>query len=469
MNITQEKTDDLLAKITIHLSPEDYKPEVTDELKKQARKASLPGFRPGKVPVSVVRRMVGLGVLVKKVNEKLGKKLNDYIVEQELNILGDPLPIDKVSEDYFDVHCNKELEFAYEVGLAPDFEVNWEIDEVPVLYELEIDDAYLEKELDQYKDRFGKSSMPKEVAKGDIIFGRLTEVGEEAETEEVEKAGVEEEKGGFEKMIALNPARINNEAVFEPFIGRKLDEELELDIFSLAETVAEIANLLFMSEEEVEALRDKKTSFSIRRINRISMAEMNPEFFNKVFDIAEGSEDWIESEEDFITKLKESMAKNLAIEANHRFRANFREKLMEANQLQLPDTFLKRWLKATNEKMSEEEIEKQYGGFTKNTKWSLITNKIAKDESSLKLEKEEIEDSLLESIRQHMPGIEKEQEEQYLKHAFDNEEIINSHVNRLFEDKLFTYIEEKVQPSRESISVTDFLDLDKENNKEDKA
>lgn len=449
MNISLEKSEDLQGTITLLLSPEDYKKEVNEELKRQARKASLPGFRPGKVPVSVVRRMVGLSVLIEKVNGIIGEELPKYISEQELNLLGDPLPKDQKSEDYFDVLCNKELEFSFDVGFAPEFELNLDIPELPSQYQIEIDDEYIEKELEKLKDRFGESSNPEEIAKGDTIFGRLTEVDEDGENTEV----------GFEKMISLGPMRIKKEEIFEPFFGKKLDDTLDLDIFSLADTAEEIAQLLFMEVGEVEDLREKKFSFTIKRITRVTMAEMNPTFFNKVLQIPEGDEQWVEDEQEFLKQFREILEEDFGDSPKFRFQRDLRDKILEINPLELPDPFLKRWLKAVNEKMSDEDIEQQYEGFSKNTQWSLIKEKLAKEHEDLKVETEELEASILDSLKQNMPYMDATQEAQFMEHAIQNREIVNNHFTRLSEDKVFEFLSKEMTPDLEVITATDFINM----------
>jgi len=181
LNITLEEKENLTADIVLHLASEDYKDQVVSELKKLAKKASLPGFRPGKVPVQVVRKMYGTSVVIEEINKLVSQSLQNYIEENELDILGDPIPQGQKSEEDFDPEGNKDMEFVFEVGLAPSFEVDLNLPELPPYYEVEIDDKFLEKELNIYREHFGETSNPEEYKKGDIVFGKVFEVDENGE------------------------------------------------------------------------------------------------------------------------------------------------------------------------------------------------------------------------------------------------------------------------------------------------
>ncbi len=272
MNITQESTGNLTANITVLLSPEDYKPQGTEELKKQAKKASMPGFRPGKVPFGLVRKMVGMPVLIEEVNKIVSKALSDYLRDEEINLLGDPMPNTQKTEDDFDVNCEKELDFVFEVGLAPQIEVDYKLKKKPTKYNISIDDAFLSEQIENFKDRFGEVSNPEEVAKGDIMYGRIHEVDGEGNAVE----------GGFDKMIALNPDRVESKSFFKPYIGKKVDEVFDLDVFKIAKKHADVAEVLFMQEDELKELKGKAMKMELKKINRVETAEMNEEFFGKV-------------------------------------------------------------------------------------------------------------------------------------------------------------------------------------------
>jgi len=195
LNITHTEIQPLTSEITLHLAPEDYKEQVMKTLKEHAKKANLPGFRPGKVPMGMIKKMVGKSVLIEELNQIIQKELFDYIEKEKLDILGNPIPKDTKSEDYFDLGLNKELEFTFEVGLAPEIELQWDKLEAIEDYEIEIDEEYLEKELENQRERHAEVTNPEEVQEGDIIYGKLEEIDDQEQL-------VEE---GYERMIVLIP------------------------------------------------------------------------------------------------------------------------------------------------------------------------------------------------------------------------------------------------------------------------
>ncbi|MCB0843035.1 MAG: trigger factor family protein, partial [Bacteroidetes bacterium] len=225
MNITQVSTGDLTASITILLESADYKGKVNEELKKHAKKASMPGFRPGKVPVGVVKRMVGKSVVIEEVTRSVSDLLSDYIKDNEIKILGDPLPRDRKTEDDFDINCDKDMEFLFDIGLAPEFSLDYSLSAKPPIYEIEIDEAFLNEEIKNYQDRFAEVTNPESVAEGDVIYGRLYEVNEEGE----------EVEGGYSKMIGINPERVDNKDLFKSFYGKELEYTTDFELFQLGE------------------------------------------------------------------------------------------------------------------------------------------------------------------------------------------------------------------------------------------
>lgn len=452
MNIQQESTGALTANIHLHLDPADYKDEVYQELKKHARQANVPGFRKGKVPVGMIKKMVGSSVVVEEVNKKVSSALSNFLKDEELRILGHPLPVGQLQEEDFDVDCTKELDFTFEIGLAPEFEVNFDLADAPMLYEIEIDDAFLNQELDSYRDRFADVTNPEEAAEGDIIYGSLEEVNEEGEV-------VEE---GFQRMISLNPTRVENDAFFAPFPGKKIDETVDIDIFTMKEDPAEIGKLLFL-EEEIEELKDKKLQFTLKRLNRIAHAELNEEFFGKVAGMLQWEETEFESEEAFLSKMREHLTKDMKESAKWHFRNEAQKGLMELNALSLPDEFLKKWMLENEEKYkTEDEVEEAYPEYSKSIVWSLIVEKLKEANEGLQVDREDLETSIRVAIEESFANrgepIQPEMMEEYVNYSLQNQEMMDMHYNRLTNDRLYEFLEEKITAASGTISATDFLE-----------
>ncbi len=451
MNITQQYTADLIAEITIHLQPEDYKEPVLKILREQAKKASLPGFRPGKVPLNMIKKMIGKSVMIEELNKILQQELFDYIDNQKLDILGNPIPIDQKDEDYFDLELNKELEFTYEVGLAPEFELN--LDELGEFtrYEIVVDDEYLDQEIEIQRDRHGEVQNPEQVADGDVIYGKLFETDEEGN----------ELEDGFEKMIVLNPSRIENPEALAEFTGKELEYTVVWSPEKLDKSDEKVAELLFMETHEWQEVKTKKLAFTIKRINRLTKAEINPTFFNNViypYGQAQGEAAEEITEEEFRKKfsdmLKKEWDQELAAGVNHKIR----DKLFELHPVDLPDSFLEKLHQAEQKKeMSEHELEHSYESYARSMRWTLIVDKIRKENPEVDITENELKSAILTLYKQYSPDIPQDQEDTLIQSVMQNPEIVNSQSSRLIEDKVFRFLKEKVAIKTEETTLSEFL------------
>jgi len=181
VNVTQNRIDELNSTIHIHLEPADYAPGVQEEIKNYARKAQMPGFRKGKVPNSLVKKMVGVGVVVDVVSKKISRELDNFIKDNDLQLLGEPLPTIKHDESYFDIDCKKDLEFEFEIGLAPEFDLNLEVSEAITQYKIVPSEQDIDDKIVEVRERFGDMENPEEVAQDDIVFGVIEEINEAGE------------------------------------------------------------------------------------------------------------------------------------------------------------------------------------------------------------------------------------------------------------------------------------------------
>ncbi|MDP5172161.1 MAG: hypothetical protein NWR72_18095 [Bacteroidia bacterium] len=450
MEITQVSTGNLTAEIRVQLTPDDYKQAVTDEIKKQSKKVSVPGFRPGKIPFTLVRKMLGISVVVEEVNRKVTHELVHYIQDNKLNILGEPIPVAMKNEEDFDLECTKVLDFAFEVGLAPDISLDFSKLEIPAKYIIKVDDPFLNKEIDNYVDRFGGVTNPDDAQAGDILYGRGVEVDDAGEVLE----------GGFDRMMAFNPDRVKNDAFFTPFFGLQVDEKKEFDLFSMSDDAAAIAEILFMEAEEVEALKGKKLAFELKKVNRVGKAEMNPEFFAKVGNAYgwENVED-VQDEVTFRSILAAKIEEELKDSAGYQFRNDLQKTIMENFSIELPDEFLKKWLLKKDE-FTEEKLETEYDQFAKSVTWSLIVESV-KEKADLDVSEEEVKQAVAASLMKMLgrSGMDANPEmmNQYMEYAMQNQEMVDGEYRKLLDDKLYRYFETELAPASREISATDFV------------
>ncbi|MDX2246311.1 MAG: trigger factor family protein [Bacteroidia bacterium] len=457
MNITLEKTGDLTSEIKIHLLSDDYKTKVEEELKRQARKAVVPGFRPGKVPLGMVRKMVGKAVVIDEVTKAFSKSLSDYIEEQKLNILGEPLVKDELQEEDIDLNCEKEVELTFEVGFAPDFELNTNLENRVKKYDIQVDDVMINSEIESLQDRYADVSNPEVVAPKDVIYGKLFETDENGDAL----------SEGFEKMVALNPERVENQEIFPPFIDKKIGDILPLDIFSLATEEAKVREILFVDADQLEALKDKPLRFEVKRINRLTKAALDEAFFQKVAKANnwEDAESYTD-EASFRAKLTAQIKEEMEESSTWYLQNQMRKALTEVNTLSFPEEFLKKWLLKSNKESKEEDIEKDLPEMLKSLNWTLIVNKVNELYPETKTEMEEVKEDIKVYMKERYAHMEELNDEKRLddlvNYTLQNEELLRMHVKRISDKKLFDKLNEIITLESETISATDFSELMKQ-------
>lgn len=432
MEITQRVLGDLNAEITIHLEPEDYKHAVDKELKQQAKQANLPGFRVGKVPVGMVRKMVGLSVLIKEVDKTLKSSLYNYIKDNNLKLVGSPLPLGERTEDYFDVNCEKALDFSFEVGFEPDFSLNLQPEQAVELVELTVSDADIDKEIAHLLDRYGDMSEPETIEKGDIIYGRLYESNAEGEA-------LEE---GFSQIIVLNPERIENEAFFEKFEGKGADFVAELDLFGLFDTVDKIAEFTRRREEEIEGLRGKTLFFKVMKMNRILRAKLDDDFakqaltgFGKIYE-EEDPSPTVDDLRDFLRESLEEELKSISLRYN---RSKLINTLIESHAFPLPENFLEKWymVQEENEEANKQREPQDLPSFLKGLRFVLISRKLSEMfPEALKITHEELEAKAMSLYGRYLSSLPPEEQAKLIENVIHSEEFVNSVAPQIQEEKV---------------------------------
>lgn len=449
MNITQNKVDDLNSIIRIELSPADYSPAVKEEVKKYARKASMPGFRTGKVPNGLVKKMLGVGVVVDIVSKKVTEELQNFINEKDLSILGEPLPVEKRDESYFDVDCNKDLEFEFMLGLSPDFELDLDFSEAITKYEIEPAEEVINERIAEVRERFGDMENPEEVAEGDIVFGVLEEVDEKGE-----KVG-----DGFSKSIPLNPKRLDAKGIFKALAGKKLEDSIPFSFDDLPDGIETAKTVFLFSDEEVEASKDKKLRFRIGRINRTILAELNEEVFRKAL----GDETEVKDEAGFREHIKNELKEEYEMRTLNHFRGEIKKALEAKHEMDFPTEFLKKYLKETQEDVTDENVEERYEQSLEGLKWTLIVERIQKEyKEETEIKDGEIEAKIKESLGGSMSvNANDEMMDQYVNYVMQNEQMARQYVYRLLDDKIFGILEDKVASEIKTVSPAEFETLTK--------
>ena len=447
MNISQEKKDSLNAVIKINIDTEDYQARVNKAINDQAKKATIPGFRKGMVPASHIKRMYGKSILVDEINNLLSDTLNNYLNEQQLEVLGQPLPkVDNAKEYNWDFTDN--FEFNYEVGLAPEFSVDFGPEDKLTSYKIKVDDETLASRIKNLRRSYGKMTNPDVSADDDVLYGELAQLSADGSVFE----------GGINNVTSIRLDQVTNEAVKASLIGLKKDDVVEFDIQQAFDNdAAKVAGLLKIEEAEAADLKSK-FQLTVKNVNRLEESDLDQAFFDKIFEPGT-----VTTEEEFRTKITEELESMMVQDADNKLQGEMYKYVLDKIHFELPDEFLKRWLKATNEKLSDEELQGGYDDFAKNLKWTLIGNKVVRD-NDIKIEYNEVLDLAKARIdaqfRMYSPQpIAEDQLNQYAVQFLQDKE----NANRIFEEakslKVFEYLKSKVTLNEKEITFDEFSKL----------
>lgn len=363
MNITQEKVNDLNAVVKIKIAPADYTEKVEKSIKEQAKKANLPGFRKGMVPPAHIKKMYGRSILVEEINNLLSESLNKHLTDNKVEILGQPLPVMDDSKE-FKWDYTDEFEFDYELGLAPAIDVNITSKNKFTDYKVKADGETLASRIKNIRKSYGKMTNPEVSAEDDVIYAELTQLGTDGSVFE----------DGINATGSIRLDQVTDKKILKSLIGLKKDDVLELDVpKAFDKNAGIIAKLLNISEEDAAELKSK-FRVTVKNVNRLEEADLNQEFFDKLF--GEGT---VTDEAGFTARITEEIEGMFQQDADRKLQNDIYTALIDSVKIDLPDEFLRKWLKATNEKLTEEELAEGYDDFAKNLKWTLIENKLIKD------------------------------------------------------------------------------------------
>jgi len=447
MNISQEKIDNLNAIVKINITPADYQPRVEKAIKDNAKKAKIPGFRAGMVPASHIKKMYGKSILVDEINNMLSDTLNKYLEDEKLEVLGQPLP--KIEDEKsYNWDFADDFEFKYEVGLAPEFSIDFSSKDKLTQYTIKVDADTLASRIKNIRRSYGKMTNPDVSADDDVLYGELAQLSPDGSVFE----------DGITNTASVRLDQIKDEKIKTSLIGLKKDDVVTLDIQKAFDNdAAKVAGLLKIDEETAADLRSN-FSLTVKNVNRLEESDLNQEFFDKLF--GEGT---VTTEEGFRTKITEELESMMVQDAERKLQDDIYKYGLDKVQFELPDEFLKRWLKATNEKLTAEELAGGYTDFAQNLKWTLVENKILK-ENNIEIKYEDVlalaKERLGQQFRMYSPqGIDDAQLSQYAVQYLQNKE----NASKIFEDvkamQVFEYIKSVVTLDKKDILYSDFNKL----------
>jgi len=447
MNISQENIDELNAVLNVKVEKSDYEERVDDVLKDYRRKASVDGFRPGKVPMGMIRKMYFTPGLVDEVNKLVSESLFDFLKENDVKILGEPLPhMDE--EQKVDFEKDTEFEFKFDLGLAPD--LNMEVtpkDKVPY-YKIKVD----KQQQDEYKDsvlqRYGEFKAVDEAGNNELIKGLLVKV---------DKDGVEVENGIRVENVSMSLEMMKDDDQKVLFSGAKGGDEVVFDVKKAFPNDTELASLLKVDKSEIPLIEGTFKCL-IDEVMKFEKAEVGQELFDKLY--GEGE---VTSEEEFNKRITEEIALNYERESEYRFMVDSREVMIKKAKINLPVEFLKRWMVETNENITEEQVNEDFEKYENDFRWQLIKEHLLKQQEIKVSEEEALEVAKGIALNQYMQygisNVPDDYLENYAKEMMSKPEESRKFYEQKGEEKLISYIKSTVKVDEKEVSSEKFRKL----------
>ncbi|MFC2112078.1 trigger factor [Bacteroidota bacterium] len=448
MNITKENVNNLNARLKINIVEKDYNDRVEEVLKDYRKKVTLDGFRPGKVPAGLVRKMYRTPVMVEEINKLVSESLSKYLKDEEIKILGEPLP-SKEQEKDINWETQTDFEFDFDLGLAPNLEITFtQKDKVP-LYEIQIDKKMIDETKESYAGRMGQMLPVEQIEGTESLKGDFVQIDKDGNPVE---DGINSPDAFFSLEV------MKDDKTKTGFTARQVGETVDLDIRKAFPNDTEIASLLKIDKERVAEI-SPNFRFTINEISKFKKAEINQEMFDKLYGKNE-----VKTMEEFENKISEELKKGLSRDCEYRFTIDARAAMLKKFKFDLPVEFLKRWLVLVNEdKFTAEQIEEDFPKFEDDLKWQLIRDQITKDQE-IKVEADEVKESakemaLMQFQQYGMMNVPEENLENYANEMLKKEEEQRKIIERVLENKVMAYIRESVNVDNKQITIEKFNKL----------
>ena len=445
MNVTQEPNGDLNAIIHINLVEADYLQSVNKQLADYRKKASMPGFRPGKVPMGMIKKMYGKSVLAEEVNKTVSEALNNYIIENKLKVLGYPLPNLEKSATV-DLEKNDSHDFYFDVGLSPEFEIPLS-DKITIpYYKIKVKDADIDKAINDVKIRFGTEENPEKAEESDGVQGKFSELDAEGN---IVDGGVEHD--GFFKI-----EDIKENAIQKHFIDAGAGTSVDFNLMKAFEDESKVESLLHLHDKPQDKM-NADYRFVIDKVVRSHEAEINEELFKKVY-----PNDDLKTKEEFRNRIAEELSKHYSGDSDRQMLADGINELIKLADISLPDEFMKRWLVESNEgKITKEQVEEQYESYGKTIRWQLIESKLQEEfGNDVIVSDEEVRDK----VRQYFMGAGGQVEsnpqiEGIVDNILKNPEERQRIYSGIMDEKFIKLLKEKIKLKEKEVDSDKFFEI----------
>lgn len=446
MNVTINKLDNVNAQVTVVLEEKDYQDKVKQQLKEINKNRPEPGFRPGKVPAALIQKKYGKAVKYDVVNKEVSDALYNYIRENELQVLGNPVPANR---EEFNLEAT-DYTFTFNVGLAPEINTHVNKDLTIPYYTIEVSEEMTKRQDEMFRNRFGAQVQGESVEPNALVKGVLTELNEDGS---VKEGGIVNENG------IVSPQYFKSEDERAKFMDKKVGE---IVVFNPSATCAgnevEMSSMLNIDKETA---KEVKCDFQmeIKEIIVLRQAELNQDYFDNVF-----GKDKVHNEEEYVEALKNMIAQQLSADSNYRFSIDAKEAILKAvGDVELPDAVLKDFLKLQDESLTDENIDERYAKMRPDLVWQLVRDAVAK-ELQIKIEESDVI-SIAKMIAQNqfaqygMTNLPDDVLDKYARDIIKDEKSREHVLNQAVDMKLYNGIRASVTLDEQTVSVEKFNEL----------
>ena len=444
MKVSFDCPDKINGLLTVTIEEDDFKNDVEKELKNYRKRANVPGFRPGMVPMGLIRRQYGNAVKMDVVNNKLAEEVNKYIQDNKINMLGMPLGSEKQTP--VDLEKDAPYTFMFDIAVAPEFDIELSDKDAIDYYDITVDDKLVDQQVDGFASRFGAYQKAEEYKEGDVLKGDLRELDAEGNTKE---GGVEVEGA------TVMPQYLKDDDQKKLFEGAKAGDIITFNPYKAYAGGAEVATLLKVEREKKDDYQGD-FSYQITEVQHFEKHAVDQELFDQVF-----GKDEVKDEKSFREKIAEGVKQQLATDEDFRFLQDLRKYAEEkVGQLTYPEALLKRVLKENNKDKDDEFINKNYEASLKDLTWSLIKNKLA-EKAEVKVNDDDVKNVAREIARAQfaqygMQNVGEEYVNNYAEELLKQRDTVNQFAERAVDEKLVAAIKPVVKLNHKEISLEDF-------------
>ena len=446
MKITQNNINDLQAELKVVITPEDYQDKVDKVLKDYRKNAEIPGFRKGKVPMSVINKKYRIPVLVDEVNKLLQEDLYKYISSEKVKVLGSPMPKNGQKMDW---ENNTTFNFEFEVGLAPDLDVKITKKDKVKYYQIQADNKLVDNYANDIAKRYGAMSKPEISEEGDLVFCEISQIDVDGNIME----------NGVRNEATVSMDFISDKKIKKQFIGVKEGDSFTVNVMKAFSNHTDLSSMLNITHEQLHDLSSEDFQFTVKNVSRIKPSDMNQELFEKVY-----GKDSVKTEKEFKERIKDEAERSFVPESDRMLKNDVVTYLIDKIKFDMPDEFLKRWLVHTSEKsVTLDQIESEYDMYSKSLRWQLIENNILEN-YNIKVSDEEVENHTKSLITMQMqqygqPVPQEDKMNEIVASILKKEDERKKVYDQLYDVKSLEVYKENFKLTEKAISYDDFVKL----------